>query len=114
MAEAPPSTRSTEGAVPVAAMASVTSLTWKLIASTMARARWARPTPRLSPTMVPRAPGSQWGLPRPVKAGTRATPSLVSTDRAKGSSSDAAPMIPSPSRSHWIPAPDENTDPSRA
>ena len=31
------------GAVPVAAMASTTSRTWKPMASTMARARWARP-----------------------------------------------------------------------
>ena len=46
------------------------------MASTMARARWARPVPRLSPMMVPRAAGSQWGLPSPVKAGTMTTPSL--------------------------------------
>ena len=50
MADAPPSTRSTVGAVAVAAMASTTSRTWKLMASTMARARWARPVPRLSPS----------------------------------------------------------------
>ena len=73
--------------VPVAAMASTTSRTWKPMASIRARARWARPVPRLSPRMVPRAPGSQWGLPSPVKAGTTTTPSLDSTVRASGSMS---------------------------
>ncbi len=100
MAEAPPSTRSRMGDVGPAAMASTTSRTWKLMASTMARARWARPTPRLSPRMVPRAPGSQWGLPSPVKAGTTTTPSLVSTERARGSRSaaslDDAQAVPQP------------------
>ncbi len=81
-------------------MASSTSRTWKPMASTMARARWARPVPRLSPTMVPRAAGSQWGLPSPVKAGTTTTPSLESTERARGSisadSADDAQSVPQP------------------
>src|ERR1700678_4441552 len=90
MAEGPPSTRSMVGAVVVPAMASTPSRTWKLMATTMARARWARPMPRLSPTMVPRASGSQYGLPSPVNAGTTTKPSLVSTDRASGSISAAS------------------------
>ena len=38
-----------------AAMASVMSRTWKAIASTQARASWARPAPRVSPVTMPRA-----------------------------------------------------------
>jgi len=68
MPEAPPSTRRIDGEVGTGPMASTTSRTWKAMASTMARARWARPTPRLSPRWCHGAPGSQWGLPSPVKA----------------------------------------------
>ena len=114
MTAAPPSTRTSEGAVPVAAMVSSTSRTWKPMASIMARARWARPVPRLSPVMVPRAAGSQWGLPSPVKAGTMTTPSDDSTVRASGSSSADSAMMPSPSRSHCTPAPATKTEPSTA
>ena len=36
-------------------MASTTSRVWYAIASTTARARWARVVPRVMPTIVPRA-----------------------------------------------------------
>ena len=50
------------------------------------RARGARASsPRVSPTIVPRAYGSQCGEPRPVSAGTNTTPSVDSTDRASAS-----------------------------
>ena len=70
------------------------------MASIMARARWARPVPRLSPVMVPRAPGSQCGLPSPVKAGTTTTPS-EDVDRAGqrlelGGLVDDAEPVPQP------------------
>ncbi len=68
--DAPPSTRSAETTPPAPVMASTTSRTWKAMASTTARAIWARPTPRVSPVIVPRAYGSHQGLPSPVKAGT--------------------------------------------
>ena len=72
IAEAPPSARSAATGRPAAeAMASTTSRVWKAIASTTARARWARVVPRVTPTIVPRAYGSHHGLPSPVKAGTK-------------------------------------------
>ena len=45
-----------------------TWLIWKL--SSVARMMWYLLQPRVRPTMVPRAYWSQWGAPRPVKAGT--------------------------------------------
>ena len=65
MAEAPPSTRSTDGAVGPAAMASTTSRTWKLIASTMARARWARPDAPAEPEDGAPGPRVPVGAPEP-------------------------------------------------
>ena len=50
------------------------------MASTTARARWARLVPRVMPTIVPRAYGSHHGLPRPVNAGTTYTPPVSGTD----------------------------------
>ena len=73
-----------------AAMASVMSRTWKAIASTQARASWARPAPRVRPVTMPRARGSHHGLPRPVSAGTKVTPPLSGTDAASGPTSAAA------------------------
>ena len=96
MAAAPPSTRSAArwrgrrrpSANPDRrtgpAMASVMSRTWKAIASTQARASWARPAPRVSPVTMPRAVGSHCGLPSPVRAGTKVTPPLSGTEAASG------------------------------
>lgn len=71
-AAAPPSTwRAASCRFASAVMASSTSLVLKAIASSAARARCARPVPRVSPTMVPRAFGSQCGAPNPTKAGTK-------------------------------------------
>src|SRR4029450_5163273 len=56
LADAPPSTRRLViGARASAAMASSTSRLWYAMASSAARARWARPVPRVRPTSVPRA-----------------------------------------------------------
>ena len=115
MAAAPPSARSADsGWDDAAAMASVMSRTWKAIASTQARASWARPAPRVSPVTMPRARGSHHGLPRPVRAGTKVTPPLSGTEAASGPTSAAVEMMPSPSRSHWIAAPETKADPSSA
>ena len=88
MAAAPPSARSAaSGWADAAAMASVMSRTWNAIASTQARASWARPAPRVRPVMMPRASGSHCGLPSPVSAGTKVTPPLSGTDAASGPAS---------------------------
>ena len=63
---------------------------------------------------MPRAVGSHHGLPSPVRAGTNVTPPLSGTDAASGPISAAASMMPSPSRSHWIAAPETKADPSSA
>ena len=115
MAAAPPSARSADsGWADAAAMASVMSRTWNAMPSTHARARWARPTPRVRPVTMPRARGSHHGLPRPVSAGTKVTPPLSGTDAASGPTSAAEEMMPSPSRSHWMAAPETKVDPSSA
>jgi len=115
MAAAPPSARSrVRGEEDAAAMASVMSRTWKAMASTVARAICARPTPRVIPVTMPRASGSHHGLPRPVSAGTNTTPPLSGTEAASGPVSAAASMTPSPSRSHWMAAPETKADPSSA
>ena len=85
------------------------------MASTQARASWARPgaageagddaAGRRDPTT---------GCRGPVKAGTNVTPPLSGTDAASGPSSAAASMMPSPSRSHWMAAPETKAEPSRA
>ena len=57
---APPSTRSSAGRRPAsAAIASSTSRVWYAIASSVARATWARVVPRVRPTRAPRAYMSQ-------------------------------------------------------
>src|ERR1700694_2286816 len=115
MTAAPPSTRSSVSGLPVSrSMASTTSLVWYAIASTAARTRWARLEPRVSPVMVPRAYGSQWGAPRPVNAGTRNTPPASGTDEGSGPASDALAMMPRPSRSHCRAAPVTKIAPSSA
>ena len=70
--------------------------------------------PRVIPTIVPRAYGSQYGEPRPVSAGTKYTPPVSGTLCARACVSDACEMIPSPSRSHWIAAPVTKIEPSIA
>ena len=70
--------------------------------------------PRVKPTITPRACSSQYGAPRPVKAGTRYTPPVSGTCRAAASLSEASAIRPRPSRSHWIVAPATNTLPSSA
>ena len=84
------------------------------IDSTTARARCARPVPRVSPKIVPRAYGSHHGDPSPVNAGTNTTPPVSGTLSASGPVSAASAMIPSPSRSHWTAAPVTKIAPSIA
>ena len=50
---------------------STRSATSNAMPSSAARAMWASVVPRVIPTMVPRAYGSQCGAPRPASAGTR-------------------------------------------
>ena len=64
--------------------------------------------------MSPRASGSQCGEPRPVRAGTKNTPSVDSSEVASASVSPASSIRPSPSRSHWTAAPPTRTAPSSA
>src|SRR5690348_1474013 len=115
MTEAPPSTRISDNAVPLAAVtADTTSAVWYAIASTTARAKCARVVPRVNPTMVPRAYGSHHGEPKPVNAGTRNTPPVSGTDDASGPVSAADAMIPKPSRNHCTAAPVTKIAPSIA
>ena len=66
---APPSARSAEsGWADAAAMASVMSRTWNAMASMQARARWARPTPRIKTGDDAARPGIP---PRAAEAGER-------------------------------------------
>src|SRR5688572_4401299 len=112
---APPSTRSSRtGDRASACIADSSSALWNAIDSSAARATWARVVPRDKPRMAPRAYGSQWGLPRPVKAGTRHTPPASGTLAARASTSEDDLMIESPSRSHCTTAPPVNTEPSSA
>ena len=75
---------------------------------------WAVVVPRLMPLMAPRAYWSQYGAPSPVRAGTKYTPSVSSTDAARASTSAELLMHLSPSRSHCTTEPPTNMDPSRA
>src|SRR5438445_4829517 len=114
-AAAPPSTwsaASRRSASPV--IASSTSLVPNAIASSAARTRCARVVPRVSPTIVPRAFGSQCGAPSPTNAGTKYTPPVSGTSRASCSDSDAWVISLNPSRRHWIAAPAMKTQPSSA
>ena len=115
LAAAPPSTVSCGSESPASAViTSTTSRTSNATASSVARTRWARVVPRVSPRMVPRAAGSQCGAPRPVRAGTKTTPPESGTDAARGSVSSAELIRPSPSRSHCTAAPVTKIAPSRA
>ncbi len=91
-----------------------TSRVWNAIASTTARAMCARVVPRVMPTTVPRAYGSQSGAPSPANAGTTNTPPVSSTEAASGPTSEASAMIPRPSRSHCTAAPVTKIAPSSA
>ena len=82
--------------------------------SSAARAMCAAVVPRVIPTIVPRAYGSQCGAPSPAKAGTRYTPPLSGTLVASASMSAACRISPRPSRSHCTTAPPMNTLPSSA
>ena len=85
LAAAPPSTRSSVRSMPASSrMASSRSATWNAMLSSAARAMWPAVVPRVMPTIVPRAYGSQCGAPRPANAGTRYTPPLSGTDAASG------------------------------
>jgi len=114
MAAAPPSARICESVMPPAANASVMARTSKASDSMSARAICARPTPRLSPVIDPRASLRQNGEPSPVKAGTKVTPPLSLTVIASASSSLDASMKPISSRSHCTAAPATNAEPSTA
>src|SRR5438093_688657 len=73
------------------------------------RRRSARESEEVSrSTSAALAYGSDDGERRPVNAGTTYTPAGSGTDAASGPISDASPMTPRPSRSHWIAAPVTN------
>ena len=61
---------------------------------------------------APRAPKSHFGVPRPRKAGTKYTSSVVSTDAATASDSSAVAIICRSSRSHSTHVPADNIAPS--
>ncbi len=68
----PPSTRRLPGRSSASsAMASIRSRVWYATDASAARTTSAAPESRVSPTRAARASASQWGAPRPVKAGTR-------------------------------------------
>ena len=116
---APPSTRRAGSLVPVPAaesccMASRASATWKAMLSRAARAMWPGWVLRLRPIIMPLACGSQWGAPRPTKAGTKTTPSESGTELASNSISAEELTSLRLSRSHWTTAPPMKMLPSRA
>ena len=82
--------------------------------SSAARAMCADVVPRVSPTMVPRAYGSQCGAPSPAKAGTKYTPPVSGNAARALRPRRAERMIPSPSRSHCTTAPAMKMLPSSA
>src|ERR1044071_7198239 len=84
------------------------------MASSAARAKWAAVVPRVMPEIEPRAYWSQWGAPRPAKAGTIYRPPEALTLLASFSISVEDLTMPRPSRSHWTTAPPMKTLPSRA
>ena len=68
----PPSTFSAVRSTPESAfIASSSSLLWKAVASSTARARWPLLTYRVRPTIAPRASPRQYGANRPENAGTK-------------------------------------------
>ena len=70
-------------AAEAAAIASVMSRTWNAIASTQARAIWARPAPRVRPVTMPRAAGSHCGLPEPGQRGDERDATAVGDRRGQ-------------------------------
>ena len=115
MAAAPPSARSAEsGWGDAAAIASVMSRTWNAIASTQARASWARP----GAAGEAGDDAARLGIPpraaEPGERGDEVTPPLSGTEAARGPTSAADEMMPSPSRSHWMAAPETKAEPSSA
>lgn len=84
------------------------------MASKAALAKCALVLARLSPTTVPLALLHQCGAYKPEKAGTKYTPPLSGTERARDSVSAAEEIIPSWSRSHWMADPVTATLPSSA
>src|SRR5690606_21416356 len=95
---APPSTRSSDSSMPLSAFMQVSSSALcSAMASSVARATCAAVVPRVRPTRVPRAYGSQSGAPRPAKAGTRKTSSVSGTLAASASTWSERWMMPSPS-----------------
>ena len=82
--------------------------------SSAARAMCPAVVPRVMPTIVPRAYGSQCGAPSPANAGTRYTPPLSGTDAASVRRRRTVAIRPSPSRSHCTTAPPMKTLPSSA
>jgi hypothetical protein len=61
------------------------STVWRHTASRPARAMCALVTNVVSPAMIPRASGRQWGANSPDMAGTNTQPAESSTDAAKDS-----------------------------
>mmetsp|Transcript_32939 Transcript_32939/g.72784 ORF Transcript_32939/g.72784 Transcript_32939/m.72784 type:complete len:286 (+) Transcript_32939:553-1410(+) len=113
---APPSTRSTCRLSRSASrrMASSTSRDWKQMASSMARATWARVVKPVKPTITPRALSSQRGASSPEKAGTKYTPPLLVTDAASGSTSSGLSIMPMFFCIQLMPMPATATAPSNA
>ena len=84
------------------------------MASSAARTRCARVVPRVRPLISAARVGAPVRRAEPGERGTKSTPPLTSTDAASASPSSASPMMPRPSRSHWIAAPATKTAPSSA
>ncbi len=80
-----------------------------------ARAR-AAPVARVRPKSAPRHSASQYGAPRPTKAGTRMTScvGIGRRRRARRSRCALCTITPSPSRSHCTAAPATKIEPSSA
>src|ERR1041385_5069523 len=115
LAEPPPSTRRRGSSSPAApSIASMSSRVPKAMDSRAARTRCAGVVPRVRPVIVPRASGSQCGLPSPTNAGTMCTPPVSGTEAASAAESEACLRRPSSSRSHWITAPAMKRLPSSA
>ena len=73
--------------------------------STAARATWAAVEPRVRPQIKARAFSSQYGAPKPAKAGPTLTPPAVSTPSARPAIWAAGSANPSKRPSHSTVAP---------
>ncbi len=73
--------------------------------SRTARTSSGRPLPRVSPTMVPRAPKSHTGVPSPSRAGTNQTSPVSSQRPATSAEWAAESMTARSSRSHSTQVP---------